>query len=82
MLGLALGATGRSTEAIQQFEAALHINSDFAAARFNLANALVKAGRLDEAIADYREVIQAFPNDPLPKTKLAEALEQKAKTVR
>jgi hypothetical protein len=73
MLGLALAATGRNTEAIAQYEAALKIGEDMRA-RFNLANAQLKAGRLDEAIGNYRKTVAADPEDPLPKQRLAEAL--------
>ena len=38
MLGLALAATGRSADAIDQFEAVLKMQPENASARFNLAN--------------------------------------------
>jgi len=79
MLGLALASTGRAADAIEQFEAALKIQPQFVSARFNLANALVEAGRLDAAITNYRKVIAAFPEDPLPKQRLEEALAAQAR---
>lgn len=73
MLGLALAATGRIGDAIAQYETSLRLRED-GRARFNLANALVKAGRLKEAAENYRKAIEAFPDDPLPKRRLEEVL--------
>ncbi len=73
MLGLALAATGRNGDAIAQYEASLRLHED-GRARFNLANAQVKAGRLDDAVENYRRAMEAFPDDPLPKQRLEETL--------
>jgi hypothetical protein len=73
MLGLALATTGRTAEAIGEYERALQLRPGYSSARFNLANALVKAGRVEEAIANYRQVVEANPADALPKERLAEA---------
>ena len=74
MLGLALGLVGRAREALAEFEAALRLRPDYMAARFNLANAQIKSGNLDDAIANLRQVVAANPSDPLPKQRLDEAL--------
>ncbi len=75
MLGLALQFVGRTAEATAEFDGALQLRPDYSAARFNLANAQIKAGKLDEAIANLRQVIAANPDDPLPRKRLQEALE-------
>jgi Tfp pilus assembly protein PilF len=74
MLGLALQFVGRAIEATAEFETALRLRPDYSAARFNLANAQIKAGKLDDAIANLSLVIAADPNDPLPKERLEEIL--------
>lgn len=74
MLGLAFQFVGRAAEAAAEFEAALRLRPDYAAARFNLANAQIKAGKFDAAIENLRQVIADNPDDPLPKQRLQEAL--------
>ena len=44
---------------------------DYTGARFNLARVLAKSGQLAEAIGDYRKVVEALANDPLPRVRLA-----------
>jgi len=73
-LGLALAATGRSSEAIEQYGRALELRPEYAGARFNRANALMKVGKLEEAIRDYRAVVALDPGDPVPKRALARGL--------
>ena len=43
-----------------------------ASARFNLATALAKSGRIDEAIANLRQILAANPDDAYAKRRLAE----------
>ena len=74
MLGLAFGQVGRAAEALQEFETALKLRPDYAAARFNLANAQIKAGNLDDAVRNLQLLVAADPADPLPKRRLEEAL--------
>jgi Tetratricopeptide repeat len=74
MLGLALQSVGRNAEALAEFEIALKLRPEYTAARFNLASSQIKAGKLDEAIANLRQVVAANPGDPLPQRKLDEAL--------
>ena len=78
MLGAALQRVGRTSEAIVEFEIALKLRPDFTAARFNLANSQIKAGKLDEAIENLRIVVAANPSDPLPPSRLEAALAARA----
>jgi len=78
-LGLALAATGRSSEAIEQYGRALELRPEYAGARFNRASVLMKAGKLEEAIRDYRAVMTADPGDPVVKRALARGLVVRAR---
>jgi tetratricopeptide (TPR) repeat protein len=75
MLGVAFQQVGRNAEATAQFEITLKLRPDFSAARFNLANSQIKAGMLEAAIENLRQVVAANPADPLPRKRLEAALE-------
>ena len=51
---------------------ALKTRPDYASARFNLATALAKSGRIEEAIANLRQVLATNPNDAYAKKRLEE----------
>jgi tetratricopeptide (TPR) repeat protein len=74
MLGLALAATGRNTEAVEQYVLALRARPAYSSARYNLAVALAKAGRVDDAVDNLRRVLADYPEDPVAKRRLADAL--------
>jgi len=74
MLGLALERVGRTSEALAEFAIALKLRPDYAAARLNLADSEIKAGKLEEAIENLREVVAANPADSLAKSRLEDAL--------
>jgi predicted Zn-dependent protease len=74
MLGLSLATLNRNAEAVPQFELALRLRPYYPSARFNLATALAKTGRIDEAIANLRQILAADPEDAYAKKRLADLL--------
>jgi len=74
MLGLALAATGRNGEAMEQYALALRARPGYASARFNLATALAKAGNFDGAADNLRRVLADNPEDIAAKRRLSEVL--------
>ncbi len=72
MLGSALAAVGRNTEAMEQFRAALKARPDYGTARYNLARALARAGKLDQAADLFNELATQFPGDGEVRDELAE----------
>jgi len=63
-LGFALSRMpGRLDDAIAEYQTAARIAPDFADAHKNLGNALLKAGRVPEALAAYSEVLRLRPGD-------------------
>jgi hypothetical protein len=73
-LGAALASLGRTREATEEFRVAISLRGDYSNARFNLGNALVKAGKLDEAISEYRRILEGNPEDDLTKDRLEKAV--------
>ena len=67
-LGNLLVNAGRPEEALAHFQAALTLHPDHAVARYNMALALIRLGRREEAARALREelaLIRARPADPL-----------------
>ena len=60
-LGVLYGGLGRYAEAGVEYAAALHINDQDLSARNNLANVLLRQGRIDEAIHHYEIVLALNP---------------------
>jgi tetratricopeptide (TPR) repeat protein len=54
--------TGRTSEAIDQYEQALRINPDYAEAHNNLGAALGQMGRISEAIEQLKAALRVNPN--------------------
>ena len=62
-LGIVLSGQGRPAQAIDDYQKALEIMSDFVEARFNLANALAAQGRSAEAIEQYQRAFELAPDN-------------------
>src|SRR5438876_550793 len=61
MYAIMLGRAGRTTEAMQEFQATLRLAPDSAATHVNLANLLAKQHAWDEAMAHYSEALRLNP---------------------
>ena len=60
--------------AIQAYREALQIDAGYVAARNNLANGLLVTGQVDQAVAEYREVLKSRPDDRSVRENLERAL--------
>jgi tetratricopeptide (TPR) repeat protein len=56
--GTSLLKAGRTAEAVAQFQRAIELKPDLAAAHFNLGQAWEKQGSLDQAVSAYRDAIR------------------------
>jgi tetratricopeptide (TPR) repeat protein len=61
-LGTALAERGRFVEAVEQYQKALQIKSDYTSAHSNLGAALLALGRAPEAIEHFQEAIAISPD--------------------
>ena len=57
---------------IEQFRAAVRLRPDYGTARYNLARALTRAFKFDEAIEDYDQLLKQFPRDAQVRDELGE----------
>jgi protein O-mannosyl-transferase len=73
-LGNVLAGSGRTTEAVAEYEAALRLVPDSAGIHYDLGDAFVHSGRLPEGVAQYREAIRLKPDDGMAQTRLAGVL--------
>ena len=76
-IAMNLWARGRASEAAALLERALHVDPGNLQSRINRADMLVHAGRLDEAIAQYRSLAEAEPALASPYYGLADALKRR-----
>ncbi|MBI5015817.1 MAG: tetratricopeptide repeat protein [Deltaproteobacteria bacterium] len=74
LLGLSLLWQGEARSAAEAFGSAVRLEPRNGEARYNLAVALGRLGRHDEAIALYREAVELAPNDLRARLNLAENL--------
>lgn len=79
-LGVELDAVGQTQEAIECYNRALQIKSNYADARNNLALALEKTGRIPEAIEQFHQSLKIQPSDPKVQLNLALALLESGQT--
>lgn len=61
----------RPADALTDFDHALTLRPDYAAARINRATTLVAMGRLDDAIAAYQDALLVLPSDDATKADVA-----------
>ena len=80
MLGNALLANGKLSEAIPSFRGAVEVNPEFVTGRMNLANALVQSARYTEAVVEFRKVIESNPYDMHAHLNLSHVLERLGET--
>jgi tetratricopeptide (TPR) repeat protein len=76
-IGLYLWARGRADDAAALMERALRIDPGNLATRSMKADFLAHAGKLDQAIAEYRAIVATEPSSPVPLYGLAELLRRK-----
>jgi tetratricopeptide (TPR) repeat protein len=79
-LGNALAKTGRTSEAIAQFEAALRLKPDYVEAYNNLGSVLASTGRTSEAVAQFEEALRLTPAFPEAHYNLGKALANTGRT--
>jgi tetratricopeptide (TPR) repeat protein len=73
-LGIALGSSGRSSEAIEAFDQALRVKPNMSQAHHNLGVAFVQAGRPQDGIAALENALRLQPNYPEANYNLGNAL--------
>ena len=74
-MGVALAASGKTTEAITAYEKSLAVNDDSSQAHNNLGSALAEAGRLDEAMVQIQKAISLDPDNGAAHINLGHLLE-------
>jgi tetratricopeptide (TPR) repeat protein len=78
-LGLYLWHTGRTREAIEQYEQALRLRPSYVEAHHNLGLALSREGRLREAVQQFEQVVRLKPDSAEAHRRLGLALRQAGK---
>jgi len=73
-LGIVLHSQARTDEAIDSMQAAVNLRPDAIDSRVNLAEALRQQGRIDEAVAQFRESIARAPYSGSLWYKLADSI--------
>ena len=74
-MGVALAATGHTSEAIEQYKKALSLNNDSSQTHNNLGSALAEAGRMDEARVEIEKAIALNPDNGSAHINLGHILE-------
>jgi tetratricopeptide (TPR) repeat protein len=73
-LGNVLQQTGRSSEAMDQYEQILRVKPDDAEAHINLGDALLQARQLSEAMEQFEEALRIKPDSASAHNNLGDAL--------
>jgi tetratricopeptide (TPR) repeat protein len=74
-MGVALAATGKTTDAIASYEKALSINNDSSQTHNNLGSALAEANQLDDAKLHIQKAIELDPDNGTAHINLGHLLE-------
>jgi tetratricopeptide (TPR) repeat protein len=74
-MGVALAASGKTSEAISAYDKSLAMNGDSSQTRNNLGSALAEAGRFDEAMAQIQKAIELDPDNGAAHINLGHLLE-------
>lgn len=69
--------TGRLSEAVAYYRAAIRHRPPHVGTHYNLAQSLYGLGMYDEAIAEYQEVLRLDPNEPAARSRIECAQEAK-----
>ena len=80
-MGVELARKMQWDAAVEQFQKALHLEPDLSEAQFNLAGALLEQGKLVEASAQLRTLVQRYPDWSQAHFQLGRVLEQEGYTV-
>jgi Flp pilus assembly protein TadD len=75
LLGVALDALGRTSEAIEEYKKALELNPDSSRTHNNLGTALAKQGRFDEAMVQVRKAVELNPDSGVEHINLGHLLD-------
>jgi len=78
-LGILLAEQGKTSEAIDHYNKALQVKTDYVNIYINLGVALAKQGRLEEAIGHYHQALQIMPDHPNAHNNLGNALARQGK---
>ena len=74
-MGVALAASGKTTDAIAVYDKSLAINNDSSQTHNNLGSALAEAGRFDEAMTQIQKAIALDPDNSAAHINLGHLLE-------
>jgi len=74
-MGVALAASGKTTDAIAAYDKSLAMNNDSSQTHNNLGSALAEAGRFDEAITQIEKAIALDPDNGTAHINLGHLLE-------
>jgi tetratricopeptide (TPR) repeat protein len=74
-MGVALAASGKTTDAIAAYDKSLAMNNDSSQTHNNLGSALAEAGRFDEAITQIEKAIELDPDNGTAHMNLGHLLE-------
>ena len=75
LMGVALAALGKTSEAIEEYRQSLELNPDSSRTHNNLGSALAQEGRFDEAMFQLRKAVELNPDGGVEHINLGHLLE-------